>query len=155
MLHATRTWFGLFCGFAFAAFAQAGEYDYTSFQKIIQCKAPNGLFTPNSTDDVMSIVKQAAAANQSVRVITPNRWSITDVLCELSLPSSYLCLISYLQYLPGSDSTNGLVLSLQNFKDLTYNQTANTVTVGSGWQVQKLSEAIGQMFNVSFIHLRE
>jgi len=72
---------------------------------------------------------------------------------------SYLSLrrirVQYLQYLPGSASTNGLVLSLQNFKDLTYNQTANTVTVGSGCKCKKLSEAIGQMFNVSFVHLRE
>jgi hypothetical protein len=88
MLHATRTWFGLLCGFAFVVFAHAGKYDYTSFHKLIQCKAPNGLFTPNSTDDVISIVKQAAAANQNVRVVTANKWSITDVLCELHFSSS-------------------------------------------------------------------
>ncbi|KIM77772.1 hypothetical protein PILCRDRAFT_825004, partial [Piloderma croceum F 1598] len=73
MLYATRTWFGLLCGFALVAFAQVGEYDYTSFQNIIRCKAPHGLFIPNSTDDVISIVKQAAAANHSVRVILLRR----------------------------------------------------------------------------------
>lgn len=57
--------------------------------------------------------------------------------------------------LPGTSPTNGLALSLENFKDLTFDKEQSTITVGSGWQVQKLSQAIGQQFKVSFLHLRE
>jgi hypothetical protein len=49
----------------------------------------------------------------------------------------------------GSAPTNGLALSLKNFRDLTYDQGRKTVTVGSGWQVQMLSQTIGQKYNVS------
>lgn len=76
-------WFAVLCGFTSITLAFAGAYNYTSFHKIIQCEAPSGHVTPKSVEDVISIVKQATAANQSVRVVTANRWSITDVLCGL------------------------------------------------------------------------
>lgn len=95
MLHTMRTWLRLLYSFTFVALTIGSEYDYTSFHKIVRCKAPNGLFTPNSTQDVISIVKQAAAANQTVRVVTANKWSITDVLCELYF-SSFCLRLTYL-----------------------------------------------------------
>jgi hypothetical protein len=81
---AARIWFNFglsICGLTFVALASARQYNYTSFHKIIQCEAPDGLFIPSSSEDVISIVKQAAAAKQNIRVITANKWSITDVLC--------------------------------------------------------------------------
>lgn len=74
-----------------------------------------------------------------------------------ALLRDFTCLTLKLSYnsFKGSASTNGLALSLENFKDLTFDKDQSTVTVGSGWQIQQLSETIGQQYNVSFIHLRE
>jgi len=55
----------------------------------------------------------------------------------------------------GPGSGDSLVLSMENFKHLSYNPESMTVTVGSGWRVGDLTAEIARRYNVSFVHLRE
>jgi hypothetical protein len=50
---------------------------------LFKCTASAGLVVPRNTAEAAVAVKAASAAGQNVRVVTPNKWSITSVICKL------------------------------------------------------------------------
>jgi FAD-dependent oxidoreductase len=95
-------------------------FKYKSYNTVIECNSKNSLETPNSLNQLQSLVKDAIKSSTKVKVVG-SLYSFTDAIC-----------------------TDGTPISLKNFKNISVDKEAMTATIDTGIELLDALEALNK-----------